>query len=422
MKNYALTVQDLSVSIGSRQIIKNVGFQADTGEFIGIIGPNGAGKSTLLRGIRAITAGPSTGTVMVFGKSIKGMRDKSIARWVAYMQQEVNMDFGFTALEVVLAGRYPYLDWWRNEREEDYAIARRYMAFTGVEKLAEKSAREVSGGERQRILLAKVLAQETPLIFLDEPTASLDLTYQEEIFRYCQHICATAEEKKTVLMVVHDIRMAAKFCSRLILLADGEIIADGTPEEVVTAANLERAYGLHAVVFKNPIAGNLDLHTYKVREAKRAKTLVHIVGSGNGAASWIRLLFEKGIALNGGIFYEGEIDAEAARIFGVNACFASSYAGISPEDRDLSARNQAAADWTLLPELIYTPQNIALLESCLQAKRVLVVEDSSVEIRDFSGGHAKKLYEKLIQQPQSKVITSEKLLQCIKRNVFDFFE
>jgi len=176
----------MSVLVG--ELLCTLRFQSWTGRICRHHRPNGAGKSTLLKSLRGMLP-VASGRVSVFGHPIHSLGDKKAARLVAYMQQEVNVGFGFTALEVVLAGRYPYLNWWQNEAEEDHDIAKKYMAFTGIEALADKPVNQVSGGERQRILLAKVLAQETPLIFLDEPTASLDLVYQEEIFRYCQTIC-----------------------------------------------------------------------------------------------------------------------------------------------------------------------------------------------------------------------------------------
>ena len=176
-----LQVKELQVDYLEKPVLKNISFNAKVGEFIGIIGPNGAGKSTLLKSIRGLTK-ITTGEVRVASKLLTKLKEKEKAQVIAYMQQEVNKGFGISAKQMVLAGRYPYLNWWQHESQQDYEIAEKYMKFTGVWQLADKDINFMSGGERQRVLLAKVLAQETKLIFLDEPTASLDLTYQEEIF------------------------------------------------------------------------------------------------------------------------------------------------------------------------------------------------------------------------------------------------
>lgn len=413
MKQHVLSVQNLVTNLAGKSILKDVGFTANEGEFIGIIGPNGAGKSTLLKSIRGLIAAEG-GSVKILGQNIRGMKDKHIAKWIAYMQQEINLEFGVTALDVVLAGRYPYIDWWQNENKEDIAIARKYMAFTGVEQFAEKSLRDVSGGERQRILLAKVLAQETPLIFLDEPTASLDLRYQEEIFRYCSSVCQEERAAKTILMVVHDIRMAAKFCSRLILMADGEIVADGRPEEVVTAQNLKQAYGLDAVVFKNTVSGCLDLHTY--RRSENAKGIVHILGHGDGAAKWIRELFEQGYGLSGGVFCRGEINAQLVDVFNVRAKVVDGCTAIDGPMLTAAKERQSLANWTLLPCLHYTQQNLYLLNLALTAETLWVIEDEPIEERDFSGGEAAELYKKILQKPHVQVFSGAKFLRYLQKN------
>ncbi|MDR1702460.1 MAG: ABC transporter ATP-binding protein [Sporomusaceae bacterium] len=412
MNTSALKVENLETVIGRKTILKKINFLANTGEFIGIIGPNGAGKSTLLRSVRGILK-PAGGEVKVFDTSIKELTDKKIARSIAYMQQNINLDFGFTALETVLAGRYCYLNWWENEREEDYKIAREYLSFMGVNFLAEKSVKEVSGGERQRIFLAKALAQETPLVFLDEPTSNLDLNYQEEIFRYCRLICQHVHEKKLVMMVAHDVRMAAKFCSRLILLAQGEIIADGVPEKVVTAENLKKAYGFNSLVFKDPVSGNLDFYIYQNKDQVWSKGQVYILGAGSASSDWIRLLFEKGFQLSGSIFCHGEIDAATAQIFNVNAHFVTSYTEISEPILQTAQKKQAETDWTLLPEITYHPQNLYLLNLALAAKTVIIIENTPIQTRDFTNGAATALYETLLKSPRVKRFKSFDFLRAV---------
>lgn len=398
----ALAVTNLGVTIDDKVILRDISFTAHTGEFVGIIGPNGAGKSTLLRGVRGMGA-ITSGDVQVFGQPIRFMGDKQLARMIAYMQQEINVDFGFTALQVVLAGRYPYLQWWQGEQEADYAIARKYMAFTGVETLAEKSVQQVSGGERQRIFLAKVLAQETPLIFLDEPTANLDLVYQEEIFRYCQAIC---QEGKTVFIIAHDIKLAAKFCTRLLLLADGIVIADGRPEEVITTQNLEKAYGLHSSVFINKVTGNLDIHTYEAAGTTTRQPSVHVIGGGGSAGNILRLLHERSYDLSGGVFQQGDTDADVALAFGVQAIIGQPFSVIDQVQARENRQKILVADVTVLSNLYYGQQNLDNLEAAFVAKKLIIIEDTAIEERDFTDGKAAKLYHDLLRLPQVTVLSS----------------
>lgn len=405
-RQQALSARNVNIVMGETTVVHDISFIVEAGEFVGIIGPNGAGKSTLLRGLRGLIP-VTAGDIRLFEQPVGSLGHKQVARMVAYMQQEVNVGFGFTAEEVVLAGRYPYLKWWQNEREEDYRIARKYMAFTGVEDLADHPVQQVSGGERQRILLAKVLAQETPLVFLDEPTASLDLVYQEEIFRCCQTMC---NQGKTILIIAHDLKLAAKFCSRLILLARGRVIADGTAPEVITVENLEKAYGLHAAVFMNKITGHLDIHTYAATRLAATGEKVHIIGGGGTAGGMIRMLHEKGYRLSGGVFQQGDTDADAASAFAVDAVTGPPFCRIDEALDGLNRRNIEAADWTVLANLCFGEQNLSNLKAAFVAKKLIVIEDTSVEERDFTGGRATQLYRSLVQQPQVTVMTMKEFL------------
>ena len=250
-------------------ILENVSFTVGTGEIVGLIGPNGAGKSTLLKTLRGILPLLS-GSAALMGVDIETLPAKDFARRVAYLQQHVEMTFAYTARDVVLSGRYPYLSWWSQEKAEDLAIAEACMAYTGVSELADKPLHAMSGGQRQRVLLAKVLAQQTPVLFLDEPATGLDLIYQEEIFRFCRELAAAG---KTVLLVAHELSLAARFCSRLLLIAHGTLLADGAPQAVLTDELLTKAYGAPVRVVENPLTRHAEIYT----EASDGRENAHLL-------------------------------------------------------------------------------------------------------------------------------------------------
>lgn len=266
MNSPVLEVKNLSIGYGSRCVISEASFAIGKGELVGIIGCNGAGKSTLLKTIRGMLPKQS-GEVLFFGKALESYSDKELACRVAYLQQHVEVGFGYTGCDIVMAGRYPYLKWWQRESEADKRLALDCMDYTGTRELADTPVTEVSGGQKQRILLAKVLAQQTPVLFLDEPTTGLDMVYQEEIFRFARELAIMG---KTVLMVVHELNLAAKYCSRILLLGEGRLLADDVPDAVFTEQLLGRAYAADIVVNRNPVNGSLDITT-KVDEAAKAK-------------------------------------------------------------------------------------------------------------------------------------------------------
>ena len=269
-----ITVNDLSAGYQNKSILNNVSFSVKRGEMIGIIGPNGAGKSTLLKTIRGLLP-KQKGSIVLFETDIDALSERDFARNVAYLQQHVDVSFGYTGKELVMAGRYPYLEWWQGESADDETIVRQCMEYTGVWDLADTSVEQVSGGQKQRILLAKVLAQKTPILFLDEPTTGLDIVYQEEIFRFCETLCKAG---KTVIMVAHELNLAAKFCNRLLLVANGGILADGSPEEVLDAGHLSIASNVPVKVIKNPNSGGIEITTLPSRaEEERKELLIKVI-------------------------------------------------------------------------------------------------------------------------------------------------
>ena len=267
-----LDVQSLSVTLGDTTIVKEASFAIDRGEFVGIIGPNGSGKTTLLKALRGLYP-TSGGDIFWDGKSIASLSDKEIAHHVAYMQQSVNVSFDYEAIDIVMTARYPYLKWWEQEGPEDKVIVENAMKEVGVYHLRHRSVQSLSGGERQRVFLAKALAQQTEVLLLDEPTAALDLVYADDIFYEGRRLC---DEGKTILIVVHDLELAAKYCTKLVLISDGRIVDVGTPREVLTADNLKAAFHLSAAVYDDPYfkqqrifvfpKGTTDIADYKQTE------------------------------------------------------------------------------------------------------------------------------------------------------------
>ncbi len=309
MEPILLDAQHISVTIGHRTILKDCSLEARAGEFIGILGPNGAGKSTFLKALRQLIP-RSGGTVSLKGVREEDLSEKDIARTIAFMQQDFHISFGYTCKEIVLSARYPYLKWWQKENQNDKAIADKWMAYTGTSAFAEKPIQSLSGGEKQRVMLAKVLAQETPILFLDEPTAALDLLYQEEIFRLCK---ALSKQGKTIIMICHDLMMAAEWCSRLILVSDHHFLADGKPEDVLTEQHLKEAFHLDSFVYQDPITDRLSLYSYQRQPARHASVL--LLGHEPMAITLMRHLFLAGYDVQWGYLPENTLAREAARAF-----------------------------------------------------------------------------------------------------------
>ncbi len=230
-----LSTENIRLSYGAQQILKGVSINGNTGEFIGIIGPNGSGKSTLLKCIYRILK-PHAGQVFLDGEELSGISIRNSAKKMAVVAQHSYYNFDFSVMEVVLMGRAPHKKTMERDNAKDFQIAQKALETVEMEGFANRSFSTLSGGEQQRVILARALAQQTPCLILDEPTNHLDITHQIQLMKIVKNL------KVTVISAVHDLNIAAMFCDRLYVLQDGEIVGQGTPQEVLTAEFIKKIY------------------------------------------------------------------------------------------------------------------------------------------------------------------------------------
>jgi iron complex transport system ATP-binding protein len=250
-----LQVKNLEVDISTKKIIKNVSFSVEDSEFVGLIGPNGSGKSTLLKAIYRVLKYTS-GSVFLNGQDMKKINPKDIAKNLGVVSQFNNINFDFKVLDVVLMGRSPHKSLLQSENEGDYDIAIDSLKKVGMEYYADRGFSSLSGGEKQRVILARSLTQKPKILILDEPTNHLDIKYQIEIMNVVKKlgIC--------VLAALHDISLASQYCDKIIVLKDGNIVTQGAPEEVVTSEMIKSVYDIDSYIYKNPVTDTLSISYY----------------------------------------------------------------------------------------------------------------------------------------------------------------
>jgi len=239
-----IETEEILARLGGAEILKGVSLYAQQNEMIGVIGPNGSGKSTLLKCIYRVLK-PSGGAVLIDGKPLERYSPRESAKRVAVLAQHNYYNFDFTVLEVVLMGRSPHKKALERDNAEDYRIVREALRMVGMQDFAERSFSTLSGGEQQRVILARALAQETPCLILDEPTNHMDVKYQLQLMEIVKGL------DRTVLAAVHDLNIAALYCTRLYVMKDGKIVASGTPEEVLTPELIRDVYEVEAEVFRD---------------------------------------------------------------------------------------------------------------------------------------------------------------------------
>ena len=246
----AVLVKHLRVAYGRQPVLRDLSLEIPAGAFFIIIGPNSSGKTTLLRSIAGAVK-PQKGQVEVWGTTVDRFSKRALARLVAVVPQRVPTDIPFTVQEVVLMGRSPHVGWLGLEKQKDLELAAEAMAITDVAHLAKRPLPQLSGGELQRVIIARALCQEPRLLLLDEPTAALDPAHQVNLMDLLGQL--QRELGLTVVMVSHDLNLAAMYGEQLLLMKEGEAVQVGRPAEVLTYEQLERAYGCAMLVDNNPL-------------------------------------------------------------------------------------------------------------------------------------------------------------------------
>jgi iron complex transport system ATP-binding protein len=243
-----LKIQNISVSYGPRRILHDVSFNVQSGEVLALIGPNGAGKSTLIRAVSGVI--PYTGHVRTNGDDFASLSTLQRARYIATVPQAASLPPAYTVWETVLLGRTPYLGFLSQPSQKDEEIARQSLARVSALPFADRRVGELSGGEQQRVLLARALCQSTPILLLDEPTAHLDLQYQVSLLELVSELAH--KDHLAVLVALHDLNLAAHYADRIVLIVAGNIKAMGKPEEVLQPELIEDAYCLPVKIIKHP--------------------------------------------------------------------------------------------------------------------------------------------------------------------------
>ncbi len=332
----AVEVESLTFRYGDDLILDAVDLRVRTGEFVALLGPNGAGKTTLLHVLTGLLR-PQAGTVRAFGRDVLAMSPREKSRLIGVVPQETSSNFNFKNLEIVLMGRLAHTSRFGNESDEDFERALVAMRRTKTEQLAGRGFMEISGGEKQRVIIAQVLAQETAMLLLDEPTANLDINYQIEIMQLIRSI--RAERNLTVVAVLHDMNLAAQFADRILLLTDGRIGYDDTPDRVLVPKHIFDTYHVHVASQKNPFTNRTfilplyDRHDEDEAPPARQRR-VHIIGGGGAASYLLNVLSQQGHVLSLSVITRVDSDEIAAERLGVFHPPASGRVQESERDRE----------------------------------------------------------------------------------------
>lgn len=396
-----LNILGVACGYNSSPVLKNVTFSIEKGDLLGIVGPNGSGKSTLLRTMSRVLP-PSYGKVLLEEKDIYQISSTGVARKLAVVTQEQGLDFPFTVEEVVMMGRIPHLKRFQKEGPNDQEIVARAMEFTDTISLARRPVNELSGGEKQRVLIARALAQEPRLLFLDEPTSYLDLNYQIEIMELLTRL--RREQELTIVMVVHDLNLASQYCDRLLVLREGEVYAAGAPNEVIKPELIKAVYGCDVKVECHDPSGRplliLQPRGNNNRNFKSNKKRVHVVGGGGAGIVLLRYLADLGWEISTGVVNVGDSDWQEALRLGIDIVEAPPFCEVGEMEVVRNRDMMKKADFVVLAGIPFGSGNLRNLEVVLEeAQRgnpIIVIDNVDIDKRDYTGGRAVEIYKKLL--------------------------
>jgi iron complex transport system ATP-binding protein len=401
-----LDVDGVSVALGERSVLEDVSLSVGAGRVVGLVGPNGAGKTTLLRTVDGRLT-PDRGRVTVAGRDVHDCSARAAARLVATVPQETSVAFDFPVREAVAMGRHPHVSRFGRRTETDRRRVERAMERTDVAAFAERPVTEVSGGERQRVLIARALAQATPLLLLDEPTASLDINHQVRTLELVRELAA---DGTAVVTAIHDLNLAAHYCDALVLLGDGGVMAAGAPGEVLTEDALASAFDADAVVTRHPVTGSVFV-TALAEDRGGDRGRVHVVGGGGTASRYLYLLSAAGFDVSVGALNEGDSDTEAARGLGLDAVTVPPYAPVDDAAAAAVRERVREADATLVADVEVGAGNLANLSAAAAADRLLVVDGRPFTERNYAGDEGRAAYERL--RSRGRLVDDDAVLAAV---------
>ncbi|MDV0443151.1 ABC transporter ATP-binding protein [Methanorbis rubei] len=400
-----LRVKEIVAGYEDFTVIHNLSMTVEAGSFVGILGKNGCGKSTLLKTLSRILS-PNQGTVYLNEHKLEEYDSRTFAKNLGCVRQETDVVFPFTVREIVLMGRHPYAGRLNPLSAEDLKIADEMMQITNTTHLAGRLITEVSGGERQRVLIARTLAQQPKILLLDEPTSHLDIQHQIEILSLIQNLTP----KITVVGVFHDLNLAAQFCDRLILMGKGTILADGTPAEVLTTEMIGACFQVDMIACIHPNTGKPHLIPAYTGKEEQVSLRVHVISGGGTGTDLLHTLYSRGCQITAGVLAANDTDALTTRVLGIETVRETPFEKISDNSIDQVSQIIKDTDVIVVTGMPIGYGNLANLEILKETTKPVYFIG---EIQDYTKGAAEEIKKDLIRKGAFTVSNIPELLSRI---------
>lgn len=416
-----MQVDKITFSYNQNKVIKEITMSVDKGDFVGVIGPNASGKSTLIKNL-ARTLQPIKGVVYLSNQLLNKYSAQELAKKMAVVPQNTNIDFSFNVYDIIMMGRTPYQKRWSKLKQSDRKIVKQVMELTDTYKLKDKIINQLSGGEKQRVIIARALAQQPEILILDEPTASLDINYQAEIYDILEYL--NLKLGLTIITVSHNLNLTAQYCQKIFLINSGQIYAEGTAVEVLTAKNIAQVYQAEVQVKKNkltqkPIITLLPQNKLVDNVNAKSKDFkIHVIAGGGTAVDMLQQLSSLNYNLSAGVLNSGDADWQIAVELGIEVVTADPFAAIKAEEVMAHKKLINQSDLIILTEVPFGYGNLANL-TILQdfpTKNKIFLAGQNIKKRDYVKGKAESIWNKLIDGDNLRLITDQsQVLKEIKK-------
>ncbi len=400
-----LVVKGVTVTLGSRDVLKDVTFEVGKGEIVALLGPNGSGKSTILKTIFGMLK-PLRGVVLLDGKNIGSAEEA--AKRLGYLPQDTPLT-NLKVIDVVMLGRTPYLSGLKRPKNEDYRIAMDALKEVGMEGMAERIFSELSGGERQKVMLARVFAQQPEVMLLDEPTAHLDIAAQIEIMEI---IRKKVEEGSAAIVAIHDINLASSFATRILMIKDGKVAYAGRAEDVINEESIRNVFGADVVVRRYG-RGVYIAPKLKVPNGLRR---VHVICGGGSGGVILHMLREAGYKVSAGVVNILDSDWEVAVELG-EVIDEAPFSPIGDYSHSKNIELIERSDAVVLANLSFGRGNLRNLQAAMHAanlNKLIVVNRTPFEERNFAGKDAEELYREILKKAVV-VNREEEVLDAVRK-------
>ncbi|MCD6493170.1 MAG: ABC transporter ATP-binding protein [Archaeoglobaceae archaeon] len=395
-----LEVKNVRVKLGSIEALKDITFKIEKNEIVALLGPNGSGKSTILRTIFGIIK-PYVGAVYLDFKNIEKFDFRQIAKRIGYLPQE-NPETNLRVIDIVMLGRTPHLNGFKQPSKKDLEIALNALKSVGMNGFKNRKFSELSGGERQKVMIARVFAQQPEILLLDEPTAHLDISSQIEVMEL---VSKKVNEGLAAIIAIHDINLATSFCNRILMVKDGKIVRAGKPEEVISRSTIKEVFNADVDVKK--FGGKIYV-VPKMKTRNNKNRLIHVICGGGSGTEIIYKLSEKGYRISAGVL--NVLDSDWQAVMDVEGILIDEapFSPISNEAYEKNIKWIEKSDAVILTNLSVGIGNILNLKAALKAaeeKKMFVINKTPFKERNFVGKEADELYRLILEK--SRVFKNE---------------